>query len=123
MKLTLGRSSRLGPRGASPDVPRAIAFSTLIKLGKSWRSRPFVCNAARCITTAVGNGADHRKGRGPACRRINDGIPAGIVTLHGPVARRRKAEIVGLARHEEAPSEPNIRSIASSGSTRRKTGW
>ena len=38
----------------------------------------------------------------PACRRINDGIPAGIVTLHGPVARRRKAEIVGLARHEEA---------------------
>jgi NMD protein affecting ribosome stability and mRNA decay len=38
----------------------------------------------------------------PACHRINDGLSAGIVTLHGPVARPRKQEIVGLARHEEA---------------------
>jgi len=38
----------------------------------------------------------------PACHRINDGLPAGIVTLHGSVARQRKLEIVGLARHEEA---------------------
>jgi len=38
----------------------------------------------------------------PACRRINDSLPAGIESLHGPVARQRKAEIVGLARHEEA---------------------
>ncbi len=41
----------------------------------------------------------------PACRRINDGLPAGIVTLHGPVARQRKSEVVGLARHEEAAEQ------------------
>ena len=38
----------------------------------------------------------------PACRRINDRFPAGVVTLHGDVARQRKDEIIGLARNEES---------------------
>jgi hypothetical protein len=38
----------------------------------------------------------------PACRRINDALPAGIVTLHGDFALQHKDEIVGLARNEEA---------------------
>jgi hypothetical protein len=38
----------------------------------------------------------------PACCRIADGLPAGIVTLHGAAALKRKPEIVSLARHEEA---------------------
>jgi hypothetical protein len=38
----------------------------------------------------------------PACRRINDGLPAGIVTLHGAFAQQHRDAIVGLARNEEA---------------------
>jgi hypothetical protein len=38
----------------------------------------------------------------PACRRIADALPAGIVTLHGEFARQHKDEIIGLARNEEA---------------------
>jgi NMD protein affecting ribosome stability and mRNA decay len=37
----------------------------------------------------------------PACHRINDGFPAGIVTLRGPFAREHKDEIIRLARHQE----------------------
>ena len=36
-----------------------------------------------------------------ACRRTNDQLPAGIVTLHGPVALRHRDELVRLARHQE----------------------
>jgi hypothetical protein len=42
----------------------------------------------------------------PACRRINDGFPAGIVTLHGEWWRRHKDDIIGLARNEEAAEKP-----------------
>jgi hypothetical protein len=38
----------------------------------------------------------------PACRRINDGSPAGSVTLHGAFAGQQQVEIVGLIRNEEA---------------------
>ena len=51
-----------------------------------WLQRPDDAHAALC----------------PACRRIADDLPAGILTLHGAVARQHKEEIVGLARHEEA---------------------
>jgi NMD protein affecting ribosome stability and mRNA decay len=37
----------------------------------------------------------------PACRRINDRLPAGSVTLHGEWARQHKDEFLGLARNEE----------------------
>jgi NMD protein affecting ribosome stability and mRNA decay len=38
----------------------------------------------------------------PACRRIADALPAGVVTLHGAIVRQRKDELTGLARHVEA---------------------
>ena len=38
----------------------------------------------------------------PACRRIEDGLPAGILTLHGDFARQHASEILSLVRHEEA---------------------
>lgn len=38
----------------------------------------------------------------PACRRINDRLPAGTVSLHGDIVRQRKDQIVGLARNEAA---------------------
>ena len=37
----------------------------------------------------------------PACRRIADAMPAGVVTLHGPAALAHKDEIIGLAKNEE----------------------
>jgi NMD protein affecting ribosome stability and mRNA decay len=37
----------------------------------------------------------------PACRRINDKFPAGILTLRGAFAREHKDEIIHLARHQE----------------------
>ena len=39
--------------------------------------------------------------RCPACRRIDDQLPAGVVTLHGAFAREHKTEIIGLAHNEE----------------------
>jgi NMD protein affecting ribosome stability and mRNA decay len=37
----------------------------------------------------------------PACRRINDKFPAGVVELRGALGRQQKEEIVRLARHQE----------------------
>jgi NMD protein affecting ribosome stability and mRNA decay len=42
----------------------------------------------------------------PACHRIADKFPAGIVTLRGDFARGHKDEIIGLARHQEAAEKP-----------------
>jgi len=39
--------------------------------------------------------------RCPACRRINDEFPAGVVTLSGDLARQYKEEMIRLARHQE----------------------
>jgi NMD protein affecting ribosome stability and mRNA decay len=38
----------------------------------------------------------------PACRRLNDHFPAGIVTLRGAFVSEHKEEIIRLARHQEA---------------------
>ena len=37
----------------------------------------------------------------PACRRINDKLPAGVVKLHGALGRQQREEILRLARHQE----------------------
>jgi NMD protein affecting ribosome stability and mRNA decay len=37
----------------------------------------------------------------PACRRINDKFPAGVVELRGALGRQQKEGIVRLARHQE----------------------
>lgn len=41
------------------------------------------------------------QGKCAACRRTADALPAGIVTLRGPVALAKKDQIIGLARNEE----------------------
>ncbi len=38
----------------------------------------------------------------PACQRIRDQLPAGIVTLHGPLPQPRRDELMALAHHHEA---------------------
>lgn len=45
---------------------------------------------------------DAHPGRCPACRRIADAMPAGVVTCHGPLTAAQSEQIVALARHEEA---------------------
>jgi hypothetical protein len=40
----------------------------------------------------------------PACQRIEDHNPAGVVTLSGPYLASHKAEILNTIRHEEARS-------------------
>jgi len=37
----------------------------------------------------------------PACRRIKDDLPAGIVTLHVAAGQPRRDEVITLARHRE----------------------
>jgi hypothetical protein len=37
----------------------------------------------------------------PACGRIRERLPAGVVTLHGPLDQSQKDDIVRLARHQE----------------------
>ena len=43
-----------------------------------------------------------------ACRRINDKIPAGIVTLRSDFAREHKEEMIHLARHQEEAEKRSI---------------
>ena len=42
----------------------------------------------------------------PACRRINEHLPAGIVTVRASLAARHKDEIIALARHTETAEKP-----------------
>ena len=42
----------------------------------------------------------------PACRRINEHLPAGIVTVRGSMAAGHLDEIIALARHAEAAEKP-----------------
>lgn len=51
-----------------------------------WGAKPEGAHAERC----------------PACQRIADAMPGGIVTVHGDFAKRHKAEMMGLMRNEEA---------------------
>jgi hypothetical protein len=50
----------------------------------------------------------------PACRRIEDKLPAGVLTLAGPYALAHKDELVGIARNEadhEAAEHPMHRIV------------
>ena len=62
-------------------------------------------NAVRSITKGAGNGwrcsKASAKNCAPACRRIKEEFPAGVVTLLGDFAREHKEEMIHLARHQE----------------------
>jgi NMD protein affecting ribosome stability and mRNA decay len=45
--------------------------------------------------------ADAHRERCPACRRVQDDYPAGILTLRGEFPREHRDEILGLARNVE----------------------
>lgn len=71
-----------------PTAPAACpTCGAIYHLGRwQWGQRPEAAHDEPC----------------PACRRTADGLPAGIVTLHGALALQHKAEITGLVRNEEA---------------------
>jgi len=58
--------------------------------------------AVRSIIKGAGNGQQWQNELRPACRRIEDELPAGVVTLRGDFAREHKEEMIHLARHQEA---------------------
>ena len=86
-------------------MPRKITSWIRISSNKSWRTTPSADNAAQSITRDAGSGgARPRSGQKalcPACRRISDKFPAGVVELRGAVERQQKDDIVRLARHQE----------------------
>jgi NMD protein affecting ribosome stability and mRNA decay len=61
-------------------------------------------NAVRSIIKGAGNGQQWQSIEElcPACRRIKDEFPTGVVTLRGDFARVHKDEMVSLALHQEA---------------------
>lgn len=70
-----------------PAEPAACpTCGAIYRLGRwQWGARPDGAHAEPC----------------PACRRTAEELPAGILTLHGAVALKNKAEITGLARNVE----------------------
>lgn len=83
---------------AEPTVRRQCG-AAYHRGGWQWRQKPAGAHEALC----------------PACHRIDDALPAGIVTLHGRFAQQRRDQIVGLAHNEEAAekSEHPLNRIAS----------
>jgi NMD protein affecting ribosome stability and mRNA decay len=55
-----------------------------------WSARPAGATESQC----------------PACRRIDDRTPAGVITLTGPRLQALKADIIQLARHQEDAEKP-----------------
>jgi len=88
--------------GRAQQNPVADPYQTRAKL-----SAPTVC---RQCTAIYQHGRWHWNSRPedaaealcPACQRIRDKLPAGIVTIHGAMPAQRREEIVNLARHQEA---------------------
>ena len=99
-------SSQAGRSGRpSPAAPSAITFSIPTRHSKNCRSRLPAGNAVPSTIRADGQWgqkpARAHEDLCPACRRFNEGLPAGIVTLHGAITPSRKDEVIGLARNEE----------------------
>jgi NMD protein affecting ribosome stability and mRNA decay len=75
-----------GLRGKLPDPTVCPRCSALYRAGRwSWGAAP----------------ADAQRTECPACRRTQDGVPAGLVTLRGEFAAAHRDEIQSLVRHVE----------------------
>jgi NMD protein affecting ribosome stability and mRNA decay len=75
-----------GLRGKLPDPTACSTCGALYRAGRwAWGAAPSDAHRARC----------------PACHRIADDYPAGIVRLSGTFHGEHRAEIEGLVRHVE----------------------
>jgi len=109
------KRSAAHPAAPEPRRPRRIYEEEAGKL-------PDVAGCPRC-------GASYRRGRWtwktapagstehvcPACRRIEDGYPAGVLHVEGAFARAHRDEVVGLLRNfeeRERTQHPLVRIMA-----------
>jgi NMD protein affecting ribosome stability and mRNA decay len=73
-------------KGKLPDPTACPTCGAMYRKGRwTWGAPPADANRAEC----------------PACRRIADGYPAGIVRLSGAFAKSHADELTSLARHVE----------------------
>jgi hypothetical protein len=84
----------------SPDALGRTECLIHTRRGKSSKSRQVAANAAPFRQWAHDLAAP-KEDICPACRRLEDRLPAGILTLHGDFARQHANEILSLTRHEE----------------------
>lgn len=86
IRVKESESDAYGLRGKLPEPTACPDCGALYRDGRwTWGSPP----------------ADSHRTRCPACRRIADGMPAGIVTVQGEFAAAHRAEIEGLLRNIE----------------------
>jgi hypothetical protein len=82
------------PQGKYAEPTRCTACGAVFERGRwHWGSAPAGAHAALC----------------PACRRVQDKLPAGVLTLEGPYVDAHRAELVRIARNEaehEAAEHP-----------------
>jgi hypothetical protein len=79
-------SDAYGLRGKLPDPTACSACGALYRDGRwTWAPAP----------------ADAQRTKCPACRRTEDGVPAGVVTLRGAFVAGHDGEIRGLIRNLE----------------------
>ena len=79
-------SDAYGLRGKLPDPTACGACGALYRDGRwTWGAAP----------------ADAQRTKCPACRRVEDGVPAGVVTLRGAFVAAHADEIGGLIRNLE----------------------
>jgi NMD protein affecting ribosome stability and mRNA decay len=75
-----------GLRGKLPDPTACSTCGALYRAGRwTWGAAPMDAHRTVC----------------PACRRVADDYPAGIVTLSGPFVAGHREEIEGLVRNVE----------------------
>jgi hypothetical protein len=75
-----------GSKGKLPDPTACPECRALYRDGRwTWGSPPVDAHPSKC----------------PACRRIEDRLPAGIVVVEGEFAQTHRAELEGRIRHVE----------------------
>ena len=77
-------------RGKLPEPTVCPECGAIFQKGRwTWGTRPPDAHETTC----------------PACHRIRDAYPAGILSLEGPVFEAHKEEVFNLARHQEAKAK------------------
>ncbi len=91
-------------RETDPYIPRKSASAVGIcpKCRAIYRNKRWVIDEKEyAARTRKGAAEAVAWARCPACRKIEDGFPAGVVTLRGGYLREHRDEIINLIRNEE----------------------
>ncbi len=91
-------------RETDPYIPRKSASAVGVCPGcrAIYRNKRWVIDEiALAALTRKGSGSGFASRRCPACRKIEDGFPSGVVTLSGGYLRDHRDDILNLIRNEE----------------------